>query len=193
MMREMIEALEGGRIAALYAQGATPSEISAAILDELGIVRSAQTISNYLRRSGLRQAHDSRRERIKARLRQLFVQNLSSKEAARVLHQEFGHLIHGNSVCKAWRDMGLRREMRPVSVPGRGHLAIPANAHPLVRRFYRALNHQRTTIGEVEARAGLGDGTVGRWARTNGPLLSNFVAACNVLDLEVIVRERHPE
>ena len=72
----------------------------------------------------------------------------------------------------------------------RGKLPVPAHAHPLVRRLIAEMNRQRTTLSEVSDRAGLRRGTVSDWRYRREPTLSNFVAALNVLDLELVIRSK---
>lgn len=72
----------------------------------------------------------------------------------------------------------------------RGKLPIPRHAHPLVRRFFRELNEQKTTIGEVAARSGQRPGTISDWRYRRNPTLPSFEAALAALDLELSIRPR---
>lgn len=72
----------------------------------------------------------------------------------------------------------------------RGKIPVPANTHPLVKRFIRECNEQQTTINEVASRAGVHRGTVSDWRYRFNPSLPIFEAALNVLDLELCIRRR---
>lgn len=73
----------------------------------------------------------------------------------------------------------------------RGKLPIPKHCHPLVRRFFEELNEQQTTVTEVAERAPFRRGTISDWRYRKEPTLSNFEAALNVLDLELVIKRRH--
>lgn len=62
----------------------------------------------------------------------------------------------------------------------RGRLPIPKNVHPLVRRLFELLNHERATAKEISKRAGLCVPAVSLW-RKQMPRLDNFSAALNAL------------
>lgn len=72
----------------------------------------------------------------------------------------------------------------------RGKLPIPPHAHPMVRRLFREMNSQMTTIGEVAARAGLRPGTISDWRYRRNPKVGDLEAAFNVLDFELSVKRR---
>lgn len=72
----------------------------------------------------------------------------------------------------------------------RGKLTTPDLAHPLVREFIAQANEQLTTMSEIAARAGLPRATLSSWRTKCVPKLDNFVAALNVLDLELVIRPR---
>jgi hypothetical protein len=75
----------------------------------------------------------------------------------------------------------------------RGKIPIPKHAHPLVRQFVERCNDEQTLIGEVAVRAGLAPDTVSDWRYRRSPLLDNFVAALNALDLELVIRPRREQ
>lgn len=76
----------------------------------------------------------------------------------------------------------------------RGRLPIPEHAHPLVRRFISELNREETLISEVAERSGICRDTISGWRYRRSPLVTNFVAALNVLGLDLaIVRKREME
>lgn len=92
-----------------------------------------------------------------------------------------------------------RRSRKPISegmgnregTRWRGQVPIPRRCHPMVKRFIRELNRQQTTLTEVADRAGLRRGTLSDWRYRREPTLSNFEAALNVLDLELLIVERN--
>lgn len=70
----------------------------------------------------------------------------------------------------------------------RGQLPIPDHAHPLVRQFFRELNEQQTTMAEVAKRSAVDRHTLSNWRYRSDASLSNFVAALNVIGLELFIR-----
>ncbi|MFH5927427.1 hypothetical protein [Roseomonas xinghualingensis] len=62
----------------------------------------------------------------------------------------------------------------------RGRLAVPAHAHPLVRRLFEIINDEEALLDEVAAPAGLSVVTIKEWRRKN-PTIVTFDAAARVL------------
>lgn len=71
----------------------------------------------------------------------------------------------------------------------RGKLTIPAHCHPLVRRLFREMNEQRTTINEVAARSGVSRHQIWGWRSRWKPKLDALDACFNVLGLRLAVVE----
>lgn len=69
----------------------------------------------------------------------------------------------------------------------RGRLPIPPHAHPLVRRFFRELNREQTLLSEVAARSGVSSFTMSDWRNRRSPLLTTFIAALNVVGLDLSI------
>ncbi len=80
--------------------------------------------------------------------------------------------------------------MNRVATRWRGKLPIPEHAHPLVRQLFREMNAQCTTIREVAERATFRAGTISDWRYCREPTLCNFVAALNVLGLDLKIVEK---
>lgn len=69
----------------------------------------------------------------------------------------------------------------------RGRLPIPVHAQPLVRRFYREMNREKTLIQEIADRCGVAYDTISDWRYRRVPRLDNFIAALNALDLDLAI------
>jgi len=80
--------------------------------------------------------------------------------------------------------------MNRLGTRWRGKLPVPKHAHPLVRQLFREMNEQCTTIREVAERARFRAGTISDWRYRRDPTLSNFVAALNVIGLDLKVVEQ---
>jgi len=72
----------------------------------------------------------------------------------------------------------------------RGKLAIPAHAHPFVRRIYTEANRQYATIAEIADRAGVERHLISSWPNRNQPKLADIVAVLNVLGLDLVITEK---
>lgn len=68
---------------------------------------------------------------------------------------------------------------------------IPPHCHPLVRTYVEELNRRMMTWGEAETAAGVACGTFRNWATKSMPSLDTFIAALNVvgLDLKIVPAE----
>lgn len=94
-----------------------------------------------------------------------------------------------SAIQQAVRRYGLRlkRVGRP---PGykrmeiRGHTTLGRHLNPFVKRLVAELNRQKMTLTELDAKAGLGNGTVRSW-RDKTPRLDTFTAAANALGLDL--------
>lgn len=75
----------------------------------------------------------------------------------------------------------------------RGKLPIPHHTHPLVRRLFREMNRQMTTLTEVAERAGIRRETISEWRYRYTPRVSDLDAALNVLGLELTVKSRRED
>lgn len=69
---------------------------------------------------------------------------------------------------------------------------IPLNAHPAVRRLFAEMNAQQCSQTEMARRSGVNRNTLKDWKTRTTPTLDNPEACLNVLDLELVVRERKP-
>lgn len=190
MSAKVIQGAEAARVRELHAQNMTLLQIAEAVSAEFGVARRKQTIWKFVQQTDLRNARSDGRKQIKERLRKLFTKGLTAKAASHVLQAEMGYHLSIAGVHTAWRSMGLRRGHRPPPVPYRGRLPIPQHAPPLVRQFFKELNAQQTTMSEVGERAGLRRRTIAGWGTARTPSLSNFEAALNVLDLELVIQPR---
>ena len=72
----------------------------------------------------------------------------------------------------------------------RGKLPIPHHTHPLVRRLFREMNREMTTLTEVAERAGMPRSTISEWRYRYTPRVSDLDAALNVLGLELCIRPK---
>lgn len=69
----------------------------------------------------------------------------------------------------------------------RGKHAAAMHAHPVVRRFFSALNEQDTNVREVAQRAGMHADTILGWRRRYVPTVANLTAALNAIGLDLAV------
>jgi hypothetical protein len=75
----------------------------------------------------------------------------------------------------------------------RGRLPIPEKAHPLVKELTRHMNRERTLTHEVAEKSGVSQATISNWRWKNGPLLDNFIAVLNAMDLDLKIVHRSGE
>lgn len=64
-------------------------------------------------------------------------------------------------------------------------LRIPERVHPLVRRLYEEMNHQRIGIRDLADRAGVSHQTIENWRRSNMPQIDTIDAAFQVLGMRL--------
>jgi hypothetical protein len=69
-------------------------------------------------------------------------------------------------------------------------VAVPAGAHPAVRRLFAEMNTQRCTAADLSERSGINKNTLKDWRTRTAPTLDNLEACLNVLGFELVVRER---
>lgn len=95
--------------------------------------------------------------------------------------------IHGRL-----RAMGCRvpRTVSPSNCR-RGKIPIPKHAHPLVRRLIEECNRQRVFLHEVADAAGIKRQTISKWRYSVNPHFVLFIAAANVLGLELRLIENN--
>jgi len=65
---------------------------------------------------------------------------------------------------------------------------VPPNGHPLVRRLFEEMNHQRIGVLDMADRTGIGMSTMRHWRTMCSPSLANLEACYNVLGLELTVK-----
>lgn len=89
------------------------------------------------------------------------------------------------------KDMGIALGRSPTGDGGehaRGRMPIPEHCHPLVRRFFEAMNEERALRREVSERSGLSPCAITDWRR-KVPRIDNFDAALNTLGLRLEIVE----
>lgn len=86
----------------------------------------------------------------------------------------------------------IKRKVKPgFKHPSRrGNKPIPRHCHPMVRTYIAELNRLMLTWEEAERLTGVGTGTLRSWSFQTVPKLDTFIAALNVvgLDLAVVVK-----
>lgn len=87
----------------------------------------------------------------------------------------------------------IKRKVKPgFKHPSRrGAKPIPRHCHPLVRTYIEELNRRLMTWEEAENATGVGAGTLRSWSWESVPRLDTFIAALNVvgLDLKIVAVE----
>lgn len=71
----------------------------------------------------------------------------------------------------------------------RGHVAVPEDVHPLVRKLFVEMNRQKTTIKELSLRSGVGVQTISGWRYSYMPRLDTLDACFNALGKTLVVKE----
>ena len=66
--------------------------------------------------------------------------------------------------------------------------AIPARAHPLVRRLFEEMNDQHIGMLDMAERSGVNVNTINDWKRRCMPSVANLEACYNVLGLTLTPR-----
>ena len=64
-------------------------------------------------------------------------------------------------------------------------LSVPSRAHPLVRRLFEEMNHQRIGILDMSQRSGINKNTINDWKRRSIPQVHNLEACFSVLGLKM--------
>ena len=67
-------------------------------------------------------------------------------------------------------------------------LSIPAHAHPLVRRLFAEMNHQRIGLTDMAERVGVSRRTMNGWRTRHCPRIVELEACYNVLGLRLVVK-----
>jgi len=74
------------------------------------------------------------------------------------------------------------RGFKPVDVPESG-------VHPLVRRVFEEMNHQKMSTLELAVTAGLSASGIKQWRYRRSPRLDHIEACLNVLGYEIRLHE----
>ena len=69
-------------------------------------------------------------------------------------------------------------------------LRIPHHAHPLVRRMFKEMNHQRIGVLDMSDRSGINKNTLRDWRTRTVPTVDNLEACFAVLGCELTIRQR---
>ena len=73
------------------------------------------------------------------------------------------------------------RRFRPLSIPNK--------AHPLVRRMFAEMNHQRIGVLDMSDRSGINKNTLQDWRTRTVPTVDNLEACFTVLGCELTIRQ----
>jgi hypothetical protein len=68
-------------------------------------------------------------------------------------------------------------------------LGIPNKAHPLVRRMFAEMNHQRIGVLDMSDRSGINKNTLQDWRTRTVPTVDNLEACFTVLGCELTIRQ----
>ena len=68
-------------------------------------------------------------------------------------------------------------------------LTIPHHAHPLVRRMFEEMNHQRIGILDMADRTGVNKNTINDWKNRSNPQVQNLDACFAALGLQLTLRK----
>jgi len=68
-------------------------------------------------------------------------------------------------------------------------LSIPHHAHPLVRRTFEEMNHQRIGILDMADRTGVNKNTINDWKNRSNPQVQNLDACFAALGLQLTLRK----
>lgn len=103
--------------------------------------------------------------------------------------------------AEAWRQkqsVSCKRAMTPERVEfyrglGRkrwlGKLSCGRHCHPLVKRLFRIMNREQSTMTEVAERAGLQRATISDWRYIKNPSLPNFDAALRSMGYRLVIKQ----
>lgn len=111
--------------------------------------------------------------------------HLGCKELMRLLPHRTFSAIH--SKAKKERISITQAKKGSAEYRWRGKLPVPAKAHPLVKELTRHMNRERTLTHEVAEKSGVSASTISNWRWKNGPVLENFIAVLNALDLDLSI------
>ncbi len=75
----------------------------------------------------------------------------------------------------------MRQRYTPVKVPD--------HAHPLVKRLFELMQHERIGVLDMAARAGVNGNTLRDWRNRTLPNVANLDACLNVLGYRLTVEE----
>lgn len=75
----------------------------------------------------------------------------------------------------------------------RGRLAVPTNAHPLVRELFEIMNEQHVAMRDAGKRAGVQFATISDWRYRANPSIVTLGAVLNVLGYELKIVKRKGE
>lgn len=67
-------------------------------------------------------------------------------------------------------------------------MKVPTNTHPLVKKLFEEMNHQRIGILDLSERAGVNKNTINDWKRRCMPRLDNIDACYHVLGLKIWIK-----
>jgi hypothetical protein len=71
-----------------------------------------------------------------------------------------------------------------------GRLAVPENAHPLVKHLFQIMNREKVCMREAARGTGVSFATVSDWRYRRNPYLPSIEAVGNRLGYELVWRKR---